>query len=171
MEAADAARLLPADVAYLDPPYNQHSYLGNYHIWESLVRWDKPKVYGIACKREDVKQRQSAFNSKVQFAETFELTLRAVRAPVIIVSFNDEGYITRKDMEAMLGGLWEGEGRVTVFESRSKRYVGAQIGVYNPSGEKIGKVGHLCNTEYIYVAKKNVYRSRQNNVGLEVASL
>ena len=40
--------LVGADLVYLDPPYNQHTYLGNYHVWESLVRWDKPDVYGIA---------------------------------------------------------------------------------------------------------------------------
>ena len=50
-EALEAAQALSADVAYLDPPYNQHKYVGNYHIWESLVRWDKPEVYGVACKR------------------------------------------------------------------------------------------------------------------------
>ena len=32
-----------------------------------------------------------------------------------------------------------------------KRYVGAQIGVFNPRGEKVGTAGHLRNTEYIYV--------------------
>src|SRR5215472_7460061 len=40
LDAALAAARLRADVAYLDPPYNQHSYLGNYHVWESLVLWD-----------------------------------------------------------------------------------------------------------------------------------
>ena len=40
---AAAAASFKVDVAYLDPPYNQHSYLGNYHVWESLVRWDKPR--------------------------------------------------------------------------------------------------------------------------------
>ena len=32
MEAHQAASELVADVAYIDPPYNQHSYLGNYHV-------------------------------------------------------------------------------------------------------------------------------------------
>jgi adenine-specific DNA-methyltransferase len=63
LDALEAARRLSADVAYLDPPYNQHSYLANYHIWESLVRWDKPPVYGVACKRSDVRSRRSVFNS------------------------------------------------------------------------------------------------------------
>src|SRR5262249_39013486 len=47
LDAAVAARRYEADLAYLDPPYNQHSYLGNYHVWESLVRWDQPEVYGV----------------------------------------------------------------------------------------------------------------------------
>ncbi|VAX36537.1 Adenine-specific methyltransferase, partial [hydrothermal vent metagenome] len=68
LDALDAAKLLVADVVYIDPPYNQHSYLGNYHVWESLVRWDKPPVYGIACKRIDCKDRRSIFNSKPRFA-------------------------------------------------------------------------------------------------------
>ena len=42
LDALEAAERFEAEVAYLDPPYNQHSYLGNYHVWESLVRWDRP---------------------------------------------------------------------------------------------------------------------------------
>lgn len=153
MDAAVAAQALGrADVAYLDPPYNQHTYLGNYHIWESLVLWDKPEVYGVACKRIDVRTRQSPFNSKRKFAEVFEKTLQSVRAPVIIVSFSNEGYITRSGMQTVLGKLWNGNAKITTIEYDSKRYVGAQIGIYNPLGEKVGKVSHLRNTEYLYVA-------------------
>src|SRR5258706_8500445 len=64
LEALEAARQFAADLVYLDPPYNQHSYLGNYHVWESLVRWDKPDVYGVAMKRTDVRERASDFNRR-----------------------------------------------------------------------------------------------------------
>lgn len=37
-----AGQLSGIDCAYLDPPYNQHSYFSNYHIWETLMRWDAP---------------------------------------------------------------------------------------------------------------------------------
>ncbi len=154
LDAFEAASALEADVAYIDPPYNQHSYLGNYHIWESLVRWDKPEVYGIACKRTDVRQRQSVFNSRPQFAGAMRRLLNSVRAPVIVVSFNDEGYLARADMEAMLSGLWNGEGKVTTIENDFKRYVGAQIGIYNPRGEKVGAVSHLRNKEFVYVVSR-----------------
>lgn len=143
LQAAD----LEADVAYLDPPYNQHSYLGNYHVWESLVRWDKPEVYGVARKRIDVRERQSAFNAKRRFFEALGAVIRAVRAPTLVVSFSDEGYIARDAMVALL----ETRGRVRVLAHDYKRYVGAQIGIHNPRGEKVGKVSHLRNTEYLYV--------------------
>ena len=64
MEAQDAASSLSGDIGYLDPPYNQHSYLGNYHVWETLIRWDSPEPYGIAQKRLDTRDRKSDFNSK-----------------------------------------------------------------------------------------------------------
>ena len=56
----------PVDLMYLDPPYNQHRYFTNYHVWETLVRWDEPEHYGIACKRADARDddTRSVFNSK-----------------------------------------------------------------------------------------------------------
>ena len=46
-------RLGHFDLAYLDPPYNQHRYFTNYHVWETLVAWDAPEAYGVARKRVD----------------------------------------------------------------------------------------------------------------------
>ena len=83
------------DVAYLDPPYNQHKYMDNYHVWESLVRWDKPEVYGVACKRVDCRDYSSAFNSKARDqAGAGRASCAALRARYLIVSFNDEGYLS-----------------------------------------------------------------------------
>ncbi len=153
LDAIEAASLLEADVAYIDPPYNQHSYLGNYHIWESLVRWDKPPVYGVACKREDCRERRSEFNSKPACVDSLRRLFAAVRAKALVVSFNNEGYVQRDEMESMLASLWGGRSSVKTIEVDYKRYVGAQIGIYNPGGEKVGKVSHLRNTEYVYVAR------------------
>lgn len=136
-----------ADLVYLDPPYNQHSYLGNYHIWESLVLWDKPPVYGIACKREDCRTRKSAFNGKRAIFTAMETVLNNLKSKALVVSFNNEAYISREQME----GLLAGRGKLTVVEMSHDRYVGAKIGIYNPSGDKVGTVGHLKNSEYMYV--------------------
>ena len=48
--------------------------------------------------------------------------------------------------------LWSTRGHVQVLAFDSKRYVGAQIGIYNPSGAKVGKVSHLRNLEDVVVA-------------------
>ncbi len=151
LDAFEAAATLEADVAYIDPPYNQHSYLGNYHVWESLVRWDKPEVYGVACKRVDVRERRSVFNSRPRFAAALVRLLASVRARVLVVSFSNEGCISREEMESTLATLWGGGARVSTVESDFRRYVGARIGIYNPKGEKVGRVSHVRNKEFLYV--------------------
>lgn len=147
LDALVAARTLAADVAYLDPPYNQHSYLGNYHVWESLIRWDQPEVYGVACKRTEVRERRSPFNSRVRCKEVMRELVETIDARVLVVSFSNEGFIEREAMEAILAA----RGPVRVLEHDYKRYIGAQIGIHNPAGEKVGKVSHLRNTEYLYI--------------------
>lgn len=165
LDALDAARLLEGDVAYIDPPYNQHSYLRNYHIWETLVRWDKPAVYGVACKRADCKERPSEFNSRTRIAAALEQLFHAVRAPTIVVSFSNEGYVSRPQMEVMLSSLWNGQARVVTMEQDYKRYVGAQIGIYSPSGVKVGRISHLRNKEYLFIV------SREDVAGLREVHL
>jgi adenine-specific DNA-methyltransferase len=151
LDAVEAAERMDADLAYVDPPYNQHSYLSNYHVWETLVAWDRPSHYGVACKRVDCRERKSAFNSKPGFRPAMERLLGAIRAPTILVSFSNEGYVKRPEMEAMLRRLRGGKRFLATIESDYKRYVGAQIGIYNPRGEKVGRVSHLRNKEYLYV--------------------
>ncbi len=146
-DALEAARTVDADVAYLDPPYNQHKYLGNYHVWETLVRWDAPETYGIACKRIDTKARGSEFNSRPRFEDAFRAVVAAVRAPRLVVSFNDEGYLSPDRAREIL----ETRGPVRVLSHDYKRYVGAQIGIFNPKGERVGAVSHLRNRELVFV--------------------
>ncbi|MFK7883216.1 MAG: DNA adenine methylase [Phycisphaerales bacterium] len=147
LEARDAASTLSGDLVYLDPPYNQHAYLGNYHVWESLVRWDKPEVYGVACKRVDCRERKSDFNSKRRCTEAFASMIDSVDSRYIMVSFSSEGYLSRNDIEQVLGT----RGDVHVVERGHRRYVGSRIGIYSPAGERVGVASHHSNTEYVYV--------------------
>lgn len=150
LEAVEAASQIEADVAYIDPPYNQHSYMGNYHIWESLVRWDKPETYGIANKRVQCRDYKSDFNSKRRIRQGLEAVIDAVRCPNLLVSFNNEGHLDREEMI----GLLERRGHVGVVAVDFKRYVGAQIGIYSPKGKKVGQVSHLRNKEYLFVVSE-----------------
>lgn len=151
-DARDAAKVLSADVAYLDPPYNQHKYRSNYHIWDTLVRWDKPEAYGVARKRVDVRTHQSVFNRKREILSAMEDVVASLKARYLVVSFNNEGYISKEDMVRLLSE----KGEVVVYENEYKRYVGAQIGIHNPDGKKVGNVSHLKNKEYIFVVGEDL---------------
>lgn len=148
----DANELAPGltgfDCTYLDPPYNQHSYFSNYHIWETLMRWDEPETYGVACKRIDCRTNKSAYNSKRLAWQSFSHLIEVLPTPWIIVSFNNEGYHDLDLVAALLGE----KGYVRSVAIDFKRYVGAQIGIYNPSGEKVGRVSHLRNKEVLFIA-------------------
>ena len=146
-DALETAAAFYGDLVYLDPPYNQHSYLGNYHVWESLILWDRPETYGVANKRIDVKTRKSAFNSRPGIGPALQAVIEAIRAPSLIVSFNDEGYLSRDQLIEMLSA----RGHVKVVEIPRPRYVGARIGIHNRKGEKVGAVGRLRNVEYLFV--------------------
>lgn len=135
------------DLTYIDPPYNQHSYFGNYHIWESLMRHDRPDVYGIAKKRVDTNENRSVFNSSRNFHEAFARLISGVQSRFILVSFNNEGYASQKELIDLLQSKGYAEHVTVDF----KRYVGAQIGIYNPSGKKVGKVSHLRNKEHLFL--------------------
>jgi adenine-specific DNA-methyltransferase len=142
-----AATLDGIDLAYVDPPYNQHSYLGNYHVWETLVRGDRPEHYGVACKRSDCRTRKSAYNSRRDAWTALDDLLRRLPTPWIVVSLSDEGFHDPAAVEERL----RGRGHVGVLHVDFKRYVGAQIGIHNPAGERVGRVSHLRNTEWILV--------------------
>jgi adenine-specific DNA-methyltransferase len=148
LDAVDAASQLRGDIAYLDPPYNQHSYLGNYHVWETIVRWDAPEAYGVARKRRDTRARASVFNSRPRHADAFRRVVETIDARVLVVSFSNEGWLSRDALTDMLAA----RGEVLVVDHDYRRYVGAQIGIHNRRGERVGTVSHLRNTESIYVA-------------------
>lgn len=154
-DATEAVSAIAAvELAYLDPPYNQHRYFGNYHVWESLVRWDKPETYGIANKRVDVRaeENKSVFNSKLTGPEALNKVVAALEAETVLLSYNDEAWISK----AELIDICKQKGEVALIEVDSKRYIGSQIGIYNKAGELVGNPGKKRNTEYLLIAGDSV---------------
>jgi adenine-specific DNA-methyltransferase len=150
-DALDLASALdPCDLAYLDPPYNQHRYFTNYHVWETLVAGDEPEHYGVACKRVDARDdtTKSEFNARRRMPEALRRVIADVRARVVVVSYNDESWLTVEELRDMCSV----HGHVELLSFDSRRYVGAQIGIHNPKGERVGTVSHVRNLEYLAIA-------------------
>jgi len=139
-----------ADITYLDPPYNQHSYLGNYHIWETLVKWDDPEVYGKANKRVQVRETKSMWNYKMQAQEELKKTLQAVTSKYVILSYNNKGYLSREQIERALSINFDFE----VKELSHPAYIGHKIGVYNSLGNKVGNPSSSTVSEFLFIGER-----------------
>lgn len=146
----DAIDVVPhADMFYLDPPYNQHNYRANYHIWETLAVWDKPSHYGIACKRDDIRDgsTKSEFNSKATANDSIRRMIAQShdKCDVLVIAYNDESWMSESEMlEAFEAAGYD---RAIVLAYEQGRYVGSQIGIYSPSGEPVGTAGKRTNHE------------------------
>ena len=147
------------DLAYLDPPYNQHRYFTNYHVWETLVAWDAPEAYGVARKRLDTRDpsTRSAFNSKRTMPTALASVVQSIDCELLVLSYNNESWLGLEELEAMCSIRTAGSGRstrreVATLSFDSARYVGARIGIFDPSGRKVGRVSHLSNQELIVIA-------------------
>lgn len=104
-DALMAARSIPElDLAYLDPPYNQHPYGSNYFMLNLLVNYKRPstisRVSGIPNS-----WNRSVFNVRAQAAQALAELVEAISAPFILISYNSEGFITPQQMEEMLRPL------------------------------------------------------------------
>src|SRR5580692_3989706 len=130
----DAVELAPTlghfDLAYLDPPYNQHRYFTNYHVWETLVAWDAPEAYGVARKRVDARDAstRSAFNSKRTMPEALASVVSGVSCDLLVLSYNNESWLDMAELEAICAGP-HASGRqrhVATLAFDSARYVGAR---------------------------------------------
>ena len=136
------------DVAYLDPPYNQHRYFTNYHVWETLVAWDAPAHYGIACKRVDARDPTTR--------SEFNIPGDHPGAPADIGTCGPP--CSSSPTTTNLGHAG-GAGRADARPRRRRRprvrLAALRRGTHRhpqPAGEKVGKVSHLRNVEYVVVA-------------------
>lgn len=145
-----APTLGSCDFAYLDPPYNQHRYYTNYHIFETLVAWDAPEHYGVACKRIDSRDdsTKSDFNKKREMPKALRTTIQNLDAEVLVLSYNNESWLALADLIDYCSKYED----IVPLAFDSKRYVGAQIGIHSPDGLRVGEVTHLRNVEYVIVA-------------------
>ena len=135
------------DCAYLDPPYNGHSYFSNYHVWETLVRWDRPEAYGVARKRADCRTTRSDYNSSRRAWDALADLVESLPTPWIVASVSDEGFHDPADV----AGLLAERGHVASLAIDFPRYVGARIGIHNPAGRRVGSVSHVRNLEHLLV--------------------
>lgn len=89
----DANRLmLPADVAYLDPPYNSTNYLAYYHVYETIAKWDNPKTYGLTNRRAEVKRSNKNFYDRKNANSTLLSLISKLQTKGVILSLSEDSF-------------------------------------------------------------------------------
>lgn len=78
------------DILYLDPPYNARQYCTNYHVLETIARYDSPELKGKTGLR-DYSRQKSLFCSPRTVVEAFDDILRNADFDYIFLSYNNEG--------------------------------------------------------------------------------
>lgn len=105
------------DILYLDPPYNQRQYGTNYHVLETIARYDDPVLYGVTGLR-DYTEQKSAFCYRGQVLAAFEDLLRRTIARYVFLSYNSEGLMSADEVVATMARY----GRVQVEEQDYRRF-------------------------------------------------
>lgn len=121
-DANQIAESIPeVDIAYLDPPYNQHPYGSNYFMLNLIVDYIRPrnisKVSGIP---ED--WYRSDYNKSKQAKIVLEDLVKKVKAKFLMVSFNSEGFISKDEMKCILEKI----GKVNILERKYNAFRGSR---------------------------------------------
>ncbi|PPE06377.1 restriction endonuclease subunit M [Mesoplasma corruscae] len=114
-------KLKELDLVYIDPPYNQHPYSSNYFMLNIINDYIRPKniskVSGIP-----VSWNKSTFNKADEAKESLNFICKNVDSKFIIISYNNEGFISPEEMKEMLSEI----GLVTIIEEKYNAFRGSR---------------------------------------------
>jgi len=95
------SKRISGDILYLDPPYNHRQYATNYHLLETIAKYDKPKIHGKTGLR-DYQNQKSLYCSRSQVKEAFKDLILKVNVKYIFLSYNNEGLMTLEDIKEIM---------------------------------------------------------------------
>ena len=91
---------IKTDLLYADPPYNSREYLPNYHVMETIARYDYPMIKGVTGIRE-YSSEKSVFCKKASVVSAFDTLLKNAKSKYIIISYNNEGLISTEELSSL----------------------------------------------------------------------
>jgi adenine-specific DNA-methyltransferase len=109
------------DLAYLDPPYNQHPYGSNYFLLNLITNYKKPqeisKVSGITKD-----WFKSNYNKKQLAYKELSSLVEKIKAKYLLISFNSDGFINKDEMMTLLNTI----GKTEVLETKYNTFKGSR---------------------------------------------
>lgn len=137
-------RELEGDILYLDPPYNSRQYAPNYHLLETISKYDNPEIKGVTGMRP-YENEKSSFCKKNEVLEVFEDLVDRAKFSNIILSYSTDGLMTSEQIEKVF--------KKHGVENSYKRY---DIPYRKYKGKIVKKDVGL--QEYLFYIRKNIDR-------------
>ena len=117
------------NIAYLDPPYNQHPYGSNYHILNTVALWDKPEinksilVNGKKKNKSAIRtdwrtERRSKYNYKNEATNALEKLVKTINSDYVLLSYSTDGHMKLQDVLE----IFAGNGKLSMVSKPYKRY-------------------------------------------------
>lgn len=100
-DALELIQHIQTDMVYLDPPYNTREYLPNYHLLETIARYDYPEIKGVTGMRA-TNQAKSDFCKKAKVYEAFKNILTNAKCKYILLSYNNEGLLPTEEIVLLM---------------------------------------------------------------------
>lgn len=133
---------IKGDVLYLDPPYNARQYCSNYHVLETIARYDNPELNGVTGLRDSTNQK-SRFCSKRTVEDTFDDLIRNAQFQYIFLSYNNEGLMSLDTIREIMSRY----GNYCYFTQDYRRF--------KADSEENRNIAADSTTEYLHCLIKN----------------
>jgi adenine-specific DNA-methyltransferase len=108
---------IEGDIMYLDPPYNHRQYATNYHLLETIAKYDYPKIHGKTGLREYETQK-SLYCSRSNVKAIFKDLILKAKSKYIFLSYNNEGLMNLDDIKEIMSL----RGRYNYFTKEYSRF-------------------------------------------------
>lgn len=108
---------IEGDILYLDPPYNHRQYAPNYHLLETIAKYDNPKIRGKTGLR-DYSFQKSKFSQKKDVLKSFNNLIQKAKVKYIFLSYNNEGLMTQDEIKEIMSK----RGEYGVFKKDYERF-------------------------------------------------
>ncbi len=118
------AKKIRADIAFVDPPYNSRQYSRFYHVMETIVKWDKPELIGVAKKP---KEENMSDYCKSSAPRVFKGLIDNLNVKYIAVTYNNTYHSKSSSSKNKITleqiiDILEDRGSVKIFEHKHNAF-------------------------------------------------
>nr|WP_269763555.1 DNA adenine methylase [Candidatus Endomicrobium trichonymphae] len=106
---------ISGDILYLDPPYNTRQYGANYHLLNTISKYDNFVPRGKTGLRD---YKKSNYCIKRNVKESFEEIIKDAQFRYIFLSYNNEGLMNIKEIKVIMGKY----GKYGVVKQKYQRF-------------------------------------------------